>query len=388
MSRPTTLDWQRSEVLSASNRGSRRLTRTRKSVFAAALTLVFVGAVELAVRFVWHDSLAAKRFSQINDIVVMLGTDSADLMFEWDAERFWKLKPNVHIDDPDNPLWRGTVSNSLGFRGPEFALQADPETRRVVCFGDSSTFGIGTTADDAWPAQLESLINANGPVAVEVINAGVPGYTSWQGLQHMRQELDRLNPDVVLASYANNDFWRWDDRTDREQAEILAGRRPGPLKWLQRSMMIRVLSDAITRARQKPDTNWARQATRNYFEPNQQWVPRVPLEQFRENIQEMVRLCDSRGIRLMVVLWPDQPQAAGKWSLRIDYQSVLKQIASEHDLGIVDVVSEFQRNQPWSVHTYIPNDIVHVNAAGNRLAATAAFRAIQLDPLFVSTALR
>ena len=85
----------------------------------------------------------------------------------------------------------------------------------------------------------------------------------------------------------------------------------------------------------------------------------------------------ARRLPLILVKWPDQPQAAGQWSTRIAYQQVLDEIAAERSLQVSDVVKLFQDNRSWSVHTYVPNDIVHVNRAGNALAAIAARDAIQ-----------
>ena len=69
------------------------------------------------------------------------------------------------------------------------------------------------------------------------------------------------------------------------------------------------------------------------------------------------------------------------------YQNVLEDIAAERTLQIADVVRLFQDNRGWSVGTYVPNDIVHVNRNGNRLAAIAARDAIELvrsQPVFLT----
>ena len=55
----------------------------------------------------------------------------------------------------------------------------------------------------------------------------------------------------------------------------------------------------------------------------------------------------------------------------------IQQQAAERGLQVSDVVGLFQQNQNWSVNTYVPNDIVHVNRDGNRLAAIAARDAIR-----------
>ena len=361
-----------------------QMSRRKKAVFGICVCLTVFGLLEGAARLL-TDSMNGSRFSQINQIVMFLGTHESDLMLEYDAERFWKLKPSITINDPNNLFWQGVVSNSHGFRSSEFDLRKPDKTFRIVCFGDSSTFGIGNPIQDTWPRQLEQLLNEGLPedgVTFQVINAGVPGYTSYQGLIHMRQEMDRLNPDLVLTSYANNDFWHWDQQTDRQHAKKI--NESSPVRdAMMCSRLAQLMAAGITNLRSNedrqttgPSQHWAEAASLNYANPRPDWIRRVPLKSFRENIAAMAEICDAHGISMIPVKWPDQPQAAGKWSPRIEYQDVLEEIARDRQLPVVDVVSLFQQNRSWSVRTYIPNDIVHVNRDGNRLAAQAAYAAV------------
>ncbi|MEC7949061.1 MAG: hypothetical protein VX265_15940 [Myxococcota bacterium] len=57
-------------------------------------------------------------------------------------------------------------TNSLGMRSPE--LETPRARPRVLCLGDSVTFGWGVPYDDSWPARLAASLD------VETINAGVP----------------------------------------------------------------------------------------------------------------------------------------------------------------------------------------------------------------------
>lgn len=365
------------------------LSVRRKLLYSALVSILFFGSIEAAARLLVSDS-AHGRFRQIRELVLFLGTQESDLMLDVDLQRFWKLRPNVEINDPGNSYWQGTISNSLGFRSPEFTLEMPAGITRIVCFGDSSTFGIGARMEDTWPFQFEEQLNESiefsttvtdrrddaAPLqSFQVINAGVPGYTSYQGLQHMRQELDRLQPDVVFASYANNDFWTWDNQTDAEHAAHLN-------EWslrrvLLRSRAVQLLDKCLHPPREPASREWADSATNSYFLPNPDWTQRVPLDAFRANIERMGDLCASRNIPLILVLWPDQSLAAGHWSIRLDYHEALRSVAAEHGLVIADVTSVFQQNRPWSVQSYVPNDIVHVNRYGNRLAAQAAITALR-----------
>src|SRR5712691_3089755 len=82
-----------------------------------------------------------------------------------------------------NPVWRIAL-NGEGFRSAPFAGGKRAGVLRVACIGDSWTFGMNVNQDQTYPARLEALLNARSPASsVEVMNFGVLGYSSFQGLQ-------------------------------------------------------------------------------------------------------------------------------------------------------------------------------------------------------------
>lgn len=84
-----------------------------------------------------------------------------------------------------------------------------PGRRRVLCLGDSSTYGL-YLADraDAYPQQLEKLWNARGMLPqIEVLNAGYPGTNSSRLRQNFRPMLEAVRPDVVIVMIGANDYW-------------------------------------------------------------------------------------------------------------------------------------------------------------------------------------
>ena len=196
----------------------------------------------------------------------------------------------------------------------------------------------------------------------------------------MRRELKSLAPDVVLMTCANNDFWRWDDRTDAEQAiRLKEASWTKPVRYSRAFQLASSFYAKTISGDQSRGQAWAEKASRNYFAPEESWTPRVPLDEFRANLQAMADLCEEQKVPLVFVIWPDQPQAAGRWSIRIAYHEAMFSVANERRLVVADVATAF-RKRSWAVRCYIPNDIVHVNADGNRIAAEAARAA--LDEVF------
>ncbi len=93
--------------------------------------------------------------------------------------------------------------NSLGLRDDEMSVEKPAGTLRVLVLGDSVTFGVGVHRDKAFPNQLERLMRPFGNV--EVINAGVPGYTAYNELQYYLTEGRKLEPDIVVLGFCMND---------------------------------------------------------------------------------------------------------------------------------------------------------------------------------------
>jgi lysophospholipase L1-like esterase len=122
-------------------------------------------------------------------------------------EIYWKTDPNLRAEPtPHKELGVSfpLTTNADGLRAPLHEAARTPGVFRVMTLGCSTTFGWGVADDESYPARLEAILQAKGQ-QVEVINAGQPGYTSFQGLWLWRELLHRYKPDLVLIGYIVQD---------------------------------------------------------------------------------------------------------------------------------------------------------------------------------------
>lgn len=285
-------------------------------------------------------------------------------------------------------------TNSFGFRDRETTLDKAPGTLRIVGIGDSFTFG-STYPRGIYLEVLEELLAGAGlSVRVEVINTGVPGYSTHQELGHLRKFGLRLAPDlVVLGLFPTGDVG--ENHSD-QLLEVVDGElsdRPVShmRRRLLRSRLFRFIDARLTARAHAPNPPVLEEKAwlRIEFERLQVCHPRPPrhishgFDVTERLLLELKTELARRGIDLIVLLIPDEVQVdpgvfrkalAAHGGSAADYdldlpQRRLSAFLRASDIGFVDPLPELReraRNEP----VYWPLD-THWNEAGCDVAALA-----------------
>lgn len=274
----------------------------------------------------------------------------------------FELVPNQRAFNVASPV----TTNSEGFRGPELRDRSDVGFR-VLCIGDSFTFGYGVSDSETYPRQLEHLLledwRERGP---EVLNAGVQGYATYHEMDFLESRGLLLQPDaVVLAVYYNDLVARPDgDYAERyheelKQAESDLRHRAPRLHWALHNSAALTLADLLYRARQHDGGDEDRQAGGD----DTAW--RSMAEEFRK----FKRLSEEHGFFPLVMVIPSRSQlAAGIADSR--YPGEVLAIAESLGLEAIDLRPVLRGAIGRGIDPYLAWDHHH-GPEGNRLLAAA-----------------
>lgn len=333
--------------------------------FIYVVFLLLLLSVELVTRATMRRVESLDVFVNTVQQRMQVASPQQSTIFEGDPWLLWRLKPNL-----DHAYWDFTVvsTNAQSFRA-DYPIGRKPAgTFRIVCLGDSVTFGY--RVPPVWPERprdfnpewqpypmlLEKeLRKANPNRSIEVFPMAVPGYTSHQGLAWLRRDIEYLQPDMVIASFGWNDA-SLSDAPDRELIDTgwssVAGR------WLIDH------SQAFAHA-----ARWLR--SKNSAAPAVRTpVPRVSQKEYIDNFNAIVRLAKDHGAGVIVIGAPyrDSITNPGEAQLMTQYRAWLKSEMEKNQTPYLEILELTEA--AGSVNQGFFGELIHPNHIGHRLMAS------------------
>lgn len=342
---------------------SKQISLRSKLIASAVSILVFVAAAELLLGGI-QDRLyyAGKFFPQQGD-------QDFQQVFLKDTKLFWRFRPNSSTYSREFPGLTYRY-NSLGMRGEE--LQQPKTGIRIAAFGNSCTFGWGVEEQVTYVRKLQLLLNKKqSDINFEVLNVGVPGYSSHQGMIVFTEQLPEMDLDLVLIMFGWNDhrvaFGGLPDSKLEMPGQIVLDVQ----NFVSRSnlyRLVRWIVLAITDDNERVAYD-SREGTR-----------RVPPSEFLGNLRSMVEFARARGIEPILVLPPIASidgYFGGRKSnihyLHEHYQSQIQLAALETNTPLVDLQPEFDKHNDL----FLPGDPIHFNSRGHQIAAGLIYEQVQ-----------
>ncbi|MBN2371838.1 MAG: HEAT repeat domain-containing protein [Vicinamibacteria bacterium] len=172
--------------------------------------------------------------SVVSALVFLVLAESAGLLLERDEPAPHESGFAANWDETGGEFftaigWSGGVHfNHEGLRDREHALHKLPGTRRVMCLGDSTTYGQHLRPEEAYPQVLERLIEERGG-GVEVFNVALSGWSARQQLIAYRRICRKYAPDQVILGICLNDIGDMQNNLSRPPAILTALHRRSAL---------------------------------------------------------------------------------------------------------------------------------------------------------------
>jgi len=225
--------------------------------------------------------------------------------FQPDRDLIWSLRPD----------WNGfelngaSVSiNSLGLRGPVVTPTPAASVKRILFLGDSVVFGHGLAENSTISNQLQKQLKDRQPeYQSEVLNAGVPGYSTFQSDLYYRLHGQQLKPDLVLLGFCLNDV------TERYTSVAKYGGRrifmknvdtSAGMSWprrMWRQLAVRQALVTLQRGSARRGENY--RVEKLWTDPTAQHVKEAWQLVFDE-IDRLAQAVDESGANFMVVIFP------------------------------------------------------------------------------------
>ena len=229
---------------------------------------------------------------------------------------------------------------------------------------------------DSYPEELARILSENGYTDVEVINAGVVGYTSSHMLRKLMTKVLELEPDMIVARIGFNDTASREHRFfSAYYVEEPPGFIIGPLIYrFPESRLVRLLSWVERRA-----VSRGLRGAGNL----------ISEEDFKNNLVRLAKIAEERGIDLLFLDYPLRDPSAGlhrqemylKQYYGVEsleefhdkhsaYQRIVNEVAGRHGVQTVDTEAAMRAHHAPTFSEY---DFVHPNGAGAEVIALEVY---------------
>jgi lysophospholipase L1-like esterase len=325
----------------------------KRVVFAAVAVLLLLGLGEALARLspppdgrtgTWGGAAAAGA--------------AGDVLLDGSPWLLWELRPGDHVEKGVH-----VHVNALGLRDRDRGPRERP---RALAVGDSSVYGFGVEDDEVFTARLEAALPA------DVVNAAVPGYSTWQSLNLLDMRALALDPDLLIVAnlWSDNNF---DSFVDVDLLASYAGWEASPLHRVREALSASVLFRRLDwTLRVAPQGARARKVGWQVGDADPKiGRRRVAINDYAANLDAMAsRMYERGGGALFVVL-------ANREDLRGDaadpawepYRRVMRETAERWGAPVVELPPIFRASGHSADALFL--DQMHPTPLGHQILADA-----------------
>jgi lysophospholipase L1-like esterase len=341
-------------------------SRARRALYLSLPSIIFLCtllAAEVIVRAIAPHISRLQLFVTAPEQHLGFTDKKRVTIFEGDPLLMWRLRAGLH-----RVVWDFTLvsTNAQHLRHPRPVGPKRPGAFRIVCLGDSVTFGYRVpvvdpprtdpdTRGQPYPRLLEERLRAANPGReIEVIALAVPGYSSHQGRAWLRRDVGALQPDLVTTCFG------WNDVSLRGATDRVAMPSDAAHAALRAAAGESQIVSHLALWLRKPPAI-----------PAGGPVLRVPVEEFVDNHVAMVELARRAGASVAVVgpVYRDEITFPDEVVRLRAHRQALRRAMEARGIPYLEIAPLTETSYPENRRLF--GEVIHPNAAGQAVFADA-----------------
>lgn len=302
-----------------------------------------------------------------------------------------KIRPNSNFRHKSvDGSWR-FVTNSQGFRNyVDYGHEKPTDTIRILSLGDSHTQGYETRQEYTFSSVIDRYLTREN-YNVEVINAGVSGFSTAEELAFLENEGVKYEPDFVLLGFYRNDLednikaglFRLDDNNNLVLAKTthIPGVKiqnfiysvPG-VKWLsENSYFYSLLFNTTWEYFKKILAGTKLEEVTEYATAQQQTYSNYQINLASSLLERIYKICSENDIKLVII---DIPSQSKQGEIISSFPSSLLSSARHNSDAYVDsaaLLSDYSKVG----ELHVPHGHRHISEFTHTIIGVAAAKKIR-----------
>lgn len=256
-----------------------------------------------------------------------------------------------------------------------YSVAKKPGTFRIATLGCSCTATcVGGGDPETYPAQMEAIFRDAGPGKIEVLNAGVGSYSSFQGIQRLKHVVLKYRPDLITVFFGWNDHWI--ATVPDSQVRLKSAFETSLINFLEHFRTYQGLHYLI--AKLKSTQHPGRTAEDKTLQEKMRSVTvRVPVQEYEKNLNALIDMAQANQARIVLITAPSDLSGFEPFSnfpfqkealipIHNRYNETVRKVARERGAALFDLDELVAREPAGSV---LSKDGIHFSVPGCRFVA-------------------
>jgi lysophospholipase L1-like esterase len=260
--------------------------------------------------------------------------------------------------------------NNFSIRHGEIAVPKPEGTYRIMYLGDSIPWDRGGFVD-----RTRDFLQGEGQF--EVINAGIPGYTSYQEVLFYEKYLQPTSPDLVIWTYCLNDNHKFLHRFDEKAQMLWTEEAERTLRihtvWddiVSRSYLLARLNLGISALIKHNENSKCAFPWENRIDFNTAWKDDSWID-YERYLLRLKTILHKQNAKLAIIIFPYEPQLlyrndTDNYNYAVKPQRKLRDLCNKYEIVCLDLYQSFADEYSREIRLY--RDGIHLSSGGHNLA--------------------